>query len=218
METQKAPVYAGFWIRFIAFIIDCIVVSIIVFPFALIIGLLSPNIIVVDVPFNLFTSSETMSESKSTEDNLDGSSSAVVTQINKENVLGQWEYYYKVTTRKNDGKKETNKVLINSVTKLPMDTTTSGDIEFFIIFIYWILMESSRYQGSVGKKIMSIKVVNMNGGRPTIFESSSRNLLKILSGMTLFIGFMMAGWTSQKQTLHDKISKTLIVESTQKIN
>ena len=45
--------FGGFWNRFIALVIDIIVVSLIVFPFALVVGLVSPNYILVEVPFDL---------------------------------------------------------------------------------------------------------------------------------------------------------------------
>ena len=47
--------YAGFWRRFAAFIIDNIAVSLIVFPFAMAIALISPKSLLVQVPFDLFT-------------------------------------------------------------------------------------------------------------------------------------------------------------------
>ena len=73
------------------------------------------------------------------------------------------------------------------------------------------MFESSVWQASLGKKILGIKVTTITGNRPTIFQAIARNLLKILSGITLFFGFMMAGWTSNKQALHDKISNMLVI-------
>ncbi len=61
---------------------------------------------------------------------------------------------------------------------------------------------------------MGIKVVTSAGGKPTIFQAIARNLLKILPGMIFFIGFMMAGWTSKKQAMHDKIPSMLVVKET----
>lgn len=212
METVPEVKFAGFWNRFVALVIDAIIVSIIVFPFALAIGLISPNLILVEVPFGLFTTTEAVREKPETiKEHTDGSTSIVQISIVREEVLGLWENYYELQATKSKGEIETSKSLIDPNNELKISKTTSGDIEFYVIFIYWILFESSVWQASIGKKIMGIKVTTLDGGKPDLFQTIARNLLKILSGITLFIGFMMAGWTSNKQGLHDKISNMLVV-------
>lgn len=215
MEPEKTIEFAGFWRRFLAVIIDGVIVSLIVFPFALVLGMASPNSILVEVPFDLFTTTEITRESPETiEEHSDGSTSIVQTRIEKDEVLGLWENYYEVETTKSSGDTETSRQLIDPDSEHKITRTTSSDIEFYVIFIYWILLESSVWQGSIGKKIMGIKVVTSEGGKPTIFQAIARNLLKILSAITLCIGFMMAGWTSKKQALHDKIPSMLVVKET----
>ena len=200
-EYQRTD-FAGFWNRFIALVIDVIVVSFIVFPFALIVGLISPNSILVEVPFDLFTTTTTVSES-----NVENSS------IEKDEVLGLWTNHYKVTESENDkGEKTISRTLVEPITYLSINKTTSSDIEFYIIFIYWILLEASVWQASLGKRIMGLQVVTQDGGRPNIFQCTVRNLLKVLSAIIMFIGFMMAGWTDKKQALHDKIPSLLIIK------
>jgi len=84
---------------------------------------------------------------------------------------------------------------------------------FYFFFIYMILLEGSVLQASLGKKILKLKVVSEAGEKIAYSQAIARNLLKILSGIILFIGFMMVGWTIKKQALHDKISKTLVIYS-----
>ncbi len=213
MESEEKVEFAGFWRRFIAVIIDGIIVSLIVFPFALVVGMVYPNLIVVEVPFGLFTTTEIIRESpENTEMHSDGSTSIVQNLIERDEVLGLWENYYEVRTTKSKGETESSKYLIDPDTEFKINKTTSSDIEFYVIFIYWILLESSRWQGSIGKKIMGIKVVTSEGGKPSIYQAIARNLLKTLSGIIVFIGFMMAGWTSKKQALHDKIPGMFVVK------
>lgn len=202
MTEFNSSDFAGFSKRFAAFVIDIMIVSFIVFPFALMIGLISPNSIVVEVPLGLFTTSTTISE------NSDNN-----TSIEKEEVLGLWTNYYQITETKNDeGETSTSRELVEPVTHLRINKkTTSSDIEFCIIFIYWILLEASVWQASLGKKIMGILVVTQDGGRPDIFQCMARNLFKLLSIIILFIGFLMAAWTDKKQALHDKIPNLLII-------
>ena len=211
-DQEQAIIFAGFWKRLLALIIDAITVSFIVLPFALIIGLISPNALLVEVPFELFTTTETLSQKPEIiEEHADGSTSVVEISIVKENVLGLFENYYSVKTTKSHNEIESTKTLISKDNELEITKTTSSDIEFYVLFIYWIVFESSVWQASLGKKILGIKVTTITGNRPTIFQAIARNLLKILSGITLFIGFMMAGWTSNKQALHDKISNMLVI-------
>lgn len=214
MTEETKFIYAGFWNRFAALIIDSCIVSIIVFPFALIIGLTSPSSILVEIPFDLFTTTTTVEKYQNmVEENFDGSTNVVEQYIEKESVFGLWENYYKVRTTKSNGNSQTSTTLIDPNTQNTIDKTSSSDIELVVIFIYWILLEASVYQGSIGKKIMGLKVVTASGGKPTLLDATSRNLLKTLSALTIFIGFMMAGWTARKQALHDKIPNMLVINT-----
>ena len=147
------------------------------------------------------------------EENFDGSTNVVQQHLERKSVLGRWDYYYKVRTIKSNGNSQTSTMLVDSSSRTAIDKTSSSDIELIVIFIYWILLEASTYQGSIGKKIMGLKVVTTSGGKPTLLDATSRNLLKILSVITIFIGFMMAGWTARKQTLHDKVSNMLVINT-----
>ena len=205
MTELQRDMFAGFWLRSIALLIDLMVVSLIVFPFALLIGFIAPKLIVVEVPFGLFTNTTTVSA-------LSNSQPA----IEKDEVLGLWTYYYKlkeVEIEDVEAEVTFNRVLIEPEMKNEISKTTSRDIESYIIFLYWILMEASIWQASVGKKIMGLKVTTEEGAKPDILQCSARNLLKVLSAIILFIGFFMAGWTDKKQALHDKISSMLVIKA-----
>jgi len=54
-------------------------------------------------------------------------------------------------------------------------------------------------------------VTTAEGGKPSYPRSLTRNLLKVVSVLTLMIGFMLAGWTRRKQALHDMIARCLVV-------
>ena len=204
MTEFQRDMFAGFWLRFVAFIIDITVVRLLVFPFAILLGLVAPKFILVEVPFGLFTTTTTVSE-------VNNSRPA----IEKDDVLGLWTYYYKLQENsvKVDDEVKFSRVLIESEMQNEIKKTTSGDIESYVIFLYWILLEASIWQASVGKKIMGLKVVTDTGEKPDLAQCAARNLLKILSGITLFIGFFMAGWTDKKQALHDKIPSMLIIKN-----
>jgi len=79
-------------------------------------------------------------------------------------------------------------------------------------FIYHIVMECSPKQGTYGKQILKIKVTDMLGERIGLGRSILRNLAKILSVLTLFIGYLMSFFNSKQQCMHDMVAGTLVVK------
>jgi len=77
-------------------------------------------------------------------------------------------------------------------------------------WLYEALMESSSYQATLGKMIFGMKVTDLNGNRISFGRATGRHFAKILSGMILCIGFIMAGVTERKQGLHDMLAGTLV--------
>jgi len=79
-------------------------------------------------------------------------------------------------------------------------------------FIYHVIMEASPKQGTYGKQILKIKVTDMQGERIAIAQSLGRNLAKIISAFTLFIGYLYSFFNSKQQCLHDIVAGTLVVK------
>ncbi len=75
---------------------------------------------------------------------------------------------------------------------------------------YMAGMESSAKQATIGKMAVGIKVGDENGNRISIGNAIGRYFSKIISGLILYIGYMMAGWDPKKQALHDKIAGTYV--------
>lgn len=84
-------------------------------------------------------------------------------------------------------------------------------VSFFASWLYYALMESSPYQATLGKRIMRIKVSDLQGNRISFARATGRYFGKIVSTFSLFIGFLMAAFTVKKQALHDMIAETLVV-------
>jgi uncharacterized RDD family membrane protein YckC len=74
------------------------------------------------------------------------------------------------------------------------------------------LQESSSAQATIGKRIMGLRVMDLEGQRIGFAQASGRFFGKIISGLILDIGFIMAGFTERKQALHDMIAGTLVVK------
>jgi uncharacterized RDD family membrane protein YckC len=80
-----------------------------------------------------------------------------------------------------------------------------------ISWLYFALMESSGSQGTLGKRLLGIRVTDLQGGRIGFGKATGRYFGKILSGMVFMVGFLMAGFTEKKQALHDMLAGTLVV-------
>ena len=75
---------------------------------------------------------------------------------------------------------------------------------------YYAYLESSEKQATFGKQAMGLVVTDMNGGRITMLNAAGRFFSKIISGVILFIGYLMQPFTEKKQALHDMIAGTLV--------
>ena len=198
--------YAGFWKRFLAVIIDYTLVAVAVFPFVVTMAVIAPGSVVVSVPFRLFTTERVVESKPSERRNPDGSVTAVDYRIVEVTALGRWKYLYRDEIEHSAGKEEKSRQLIDPSSRKDIKTTTAWDIEIWVLMIYWILMESSAWQASVGKMSVGIRVCDSQGRRIGIARAAGRNAAKLLSVATLMIGFLMAGWTRKKQALHDIVS------------
>lgn len=78
------------------------------------------------------------------------------------------------------------------------------------VVLYYALMESSEKQATFGKMAVGIKVGDQYGKRISFANALGRYFSKIISALTLYIGFMMVGWDDRKQGLHDKIADTYV--------
>ena len=81
-----------------------------------------------------------------------------------------------------------------------------------ISVLYSTFMESSKLQATVGKLALGLKVTDLQGGKLDFSKALVRNLCKIISNITLLVGYIMAGFTEKKQALHDMIASTLVLK------
>ncbi|MES2109506.1 MAG: RDD family protein [Bacteroidota bacterium] len=79
-------------------------------------------------------------------------------------------------------------------------------------FVYHVIMESSAKQGTYGKQILRIKVCDLQGERISAGHAIGRNIAKLFSVMTFFVGYLFAFFNKQQQCLHDMIANTLVMK------
>ena len=86
----------------------------------------------------------------------------------------------------------------------------SAILAFIIVYGYFIIM-TWRFQATVGKMVLGIKVFNTDGTAPGFGTAFVREISMILSALCCYIGFIWAGFDAEKQAWHDKIAKTYVI-------
>ena len=78
--------------------------------------------------------------------------------------------------------------------------------------LYYVGMESSRMQATLGKMAVGIKVTAADGRPLTRSHALGRWASHLLCYVTLYLGYVVAAFTDRKQGLHDLVAKTLVVD------
>jgi uncharacterized RDD family membrane protein YckC len=149
--------YGGFWLRFLAYLIDGAVITLGAF--------------VVAIPLVFLTGLGTLLSQVHPEEDL--------------NDAGFW--------------------LIMAVILL------LAAVSLAVTWLYHALMESSEWQATIGKKVLDLVVTDMAGCRVSFWRATGRHFAKTVSIMIYPFGHMMAGFTQQKQALHDMIAGCLVL-------
>jgi uncharacterized RDD family membrane protein YckC len=87
-----------------------------------------------------------------------------------------------------------------------------GVIVGFAQFGYFVYFEGSPSGQTVGKRAMSIRVAAEDSNGPIDYgRAAIRNLVRIVSGLACWIGYLWMLWDPEKQTWHDKVARTNVV-------
>lgn len=84
-------------------------------------------------------------------------------------------------------------------------------VTLLLTWSYFALLESSSWQGTIGKKLMGIQVTDQQGLRISLGRATLRLVVKAFLSGWFLIGYIMAFFTQKKQTLHDLIAGTLVL-------
>lgn len=105
-------------------------------------------------------------------------------------------------------------IVVALVTGPKSKATLAADLSTLaVVWLYFAVMESSRKQATLGKLAFGIRVVGLDGERIGFFRASGRFFAKILSGLSLMVGFLMAAVTRRKQALHDVLAGCMVVNA-----
>ncbi|HUA62714.1 MAG TPA: RDD family protein [Verrucomicrobiae bacterium] len=70
-----------------------------------------------------------------------------------------------------------------------------------------------KYGATPGKMALGLKVVRPDGTMLTMGRAAGRYFAKMLSGMIMYIGYIMAGFDDEKRGLHDRICDTRVIKA-----
>ncbi|MGC1107696.1 MAG: RDD family protein [Candidatus Acidiferrales bacterium] len=81
-----------------------------------------------------------------------------------------------------------------------------------LLWLYYACMESSRFQGTLGKMALGLIVTDLRAQPVSFGRATGRFFAKFITGLIpLAIGYIMAGFTAKKQALHDMIASCLVL-------
>lgn len=96
-----------------------------------------------------------------------------------------------------------------SIISMPIAEEILPTLAVIIAWLYYAMLESSTWQGTLGKKMCGIVVSDTNGERISFIRASFRYPLHLFSNI-LLIGYLMIAFTNQKRGLHDFMAGTLV--------
>jgi uncharacterized RDD family membrane protein YckC len=79
-------------------------------------------------------------------------------------------------------------------------------------WLYEALLTSSTWQGTIGKRVLRLKVTDEAGNPIGFGRATGRFFGKLLSGAIMDIGFIMIAFTDRKRGLHDMLAGTLVMK------
>ncbi|HZR47535.1 MAG TPA: RDD family protein [Candidatus Manganitrophaceae bacterium] len=107
---------------------------------------------------------------------------------------------------------------VAAVQKPAVRTTTFLTV-FFVQMIATAVYTTffvGKFSATPGKMAVGLVVITPDGGRISYARALGRHFAEFLSGMTLMIGYIIAGSDEEKRALHDRICNTRVVKKQKK--
>jgi uncharacterized RDD family membrane protein YckC len=85
-------------------------------------------------------------------------------------------------------------------------------LTFVVVLAYFIALEGGPTGQTLGMKAVSIRVVDFDGGGPIGYgRATVRALVQYFLSGILYLGYLWMLWDREKQTWHDKASRSVVV-------
>ena len=102
-------------------------------------------------------------------------------------------------------------VLYPLICAITGDWTARSVIELLCYFLYYALLEGSM-GATLGKKLCKITVVNLDGTKIKMGTAFMRSFGRLVSGLVLGIGYIIALFNENGRSLHDMIANTIVID------
>jgi uncharacterized RDD family membrane protein YckC len=166
--TVERRDYAGFWIRFVAYLLDSIIIGI-------------PTTILIFIVLFFMIGSTVGLEALTDPAFMD--SDYVETQMTDQEALSLLGGY-----------------LLSIL------------LSFIITVLYYAGMHASKWQATIGKKLLGLVVTDLKGNRISFWRGFGRYLAMAFLSSIFMIGYIIAAFTKKKQSLHDLIAGTFVLK------
>ncbi len=80
-----------------------------------------------------------------------------------------------------------------------------------IIYHTWFVWQYGASLGKIARKMQVVEAASLS--RPRFIVAFNRAIFRVISGMVLYLGFVWAFFDPLRQTWHDKIASTLVVDA-----
>ena len=85
-------------------------------------------------------------------------------------------------------------------------------LSIIVVFGYYIALQGGPTGQTVGKRVLSIRVVDFDTGTPIGYgRATVRMLVQFFLSGILYLGYLWMLWDREKQTWHDKASRSVVV-------
>lgn len=78
---------------------------------------------------------------------------------------------------------------------------------------YYAVLHSSKWQATVGMKILKLRIMDRDGKRISFGRAAVRYFASLLSSALCYLGFLSIPFTPKKQGFHDQVVGTIVVKS-----
>jgi uncharacterized RDD family membrane protein YckC len=93
-----------------------------------------------------------------------------------------------------------------------MSQGAAWGLSILIDLAYFTYLEGSASGQTIGKKLLSIRVIDFNSGGSIGYPRAfGRYLGRFLSSAVLLLGYLWMLWDKEKQTWHDKLVSSVVV-------
>ena len=102
--------------------------------------------------------------------------------------------------------------VIGSIITLIVGDVLGAAVNLLLGLAYYAYLEGSASGQTVGKRVMSIRVIDFNGAGPIgPGRALVRYIGRIVSAIPCGLGYWWMLWDPEKQTWHDKFAATVVV-------